>query len=689
MSSIHEESFAGDPRESLRTAFQQGGLVSRFVPGFEDRPQQVEMALSVWEALSSGGRLLAEAGTGVGKSLAYLVPAALWAHRTTKRALISTHTVNLQEQLAGKDIPLVQRMLAESGVTFEFALFKGRGHYLCLRRWNQAYADVAQKTALFVANEDERFIEDLQTLTTDGSWDGDRDTLPRPVPDRVWSEVCSEGDRCMSSKCKYRETCLYQKHRKRLEKCHIIVVNHALFAANLAVQHETQGQVGLLPGYEAVIFDEAHHLEDVTRDSLGTEVSPARLKRLADDTVRMASAGSFQKAMSRSGVRQMRTSLDGFTSAVSGLLQKLGPGHAAAQKEKSRLREPGLIGDEASKWLRQFSAEIETWEDLDLSDEERFEVQSLKRRFRGLADDLDSVNDLEGDGDSFVYWAEKDDSPRRAQVLLKKFPLEVGPYLQENLWSRLPSAVLTSATLATSGSFDYMKRMLSLDSTGEMVLGSPFDFRRQACLCVPKDSRSQDVNSAPFSDYIAEKVLDIVDMTGGRTFVLFTNRKSMEYVAETIRDKVEEKGYPFLKQGDAPREALLADFKDYGNAVLFGLDSFWEGVDVPGDALSCVILTKLPFPVPGDPVMEAREQLWKAQGLEPFTHYSLPVATLKLKQGFGRLIRSKSDRGAVVLLDPRIATKAYGRTILKSLPPARMTFDLEDVASAVSPASKE
>lgn len=351
MSSTSEASLQGDPGEFLRSAFEEGGLVSRFVPGFEDRPQQVEMALSVWETLSSGGRLLAEAGTGVGKSLAYLIPVALWTHLTTKRALISTHTVNLQEQLAGKDIPVVQRMLKETGATFEFALFKGRSHYLCLRRWNQAYADVAQKTALFVANEDEKFIEDLSALTADGGWNGDRDTLPRPVPDRVWSEVCSEGDRCMSSKCKYRETCFYQRHRKRLEKCHIIVVNHALFAANLAVQRQTQGQVGLLPGYEAVIFDEAHHLEDVTRDSLGTEVSPARLKRLSDDTIRMASTGAFQKAMSRGGVRQLRTSLDGFTSALSGLLQKLGPGPgAAAQKEKSRLREAHpLIASSAAR----------------------------------------------------------------------------------------------------------------------------------------------------------------------------------------------------------------------------------------------------------------------------------------------------------------------------------------------------
>lgn len=685
MSNAEESHLDGDPRQILEAAFAPGGLVSRFVAGYEDRPEQVRMALSVWDTLADGGRLLVEAGTGVGKSLAYLLPAILWAKETRKRIVVSTHTVNLQSQLFSKDLPLVSQMLSASDWGFEYALFKGRSHYLCMRRWRQSYADVAQKTSLVVATEDERAIEALFDLTTDGSWDGDRDTLPRPVPDRVWAEVCSESDRCMSAKCKFKDACFYQKHRKRLEKCHLIVVNHALFASNLAIRSQTQGQ-GLLPNYEAVVFDEAHHLEDVARDSLGTEVSPSRLKRLADDTVRLVSSGSFQKGVTKEGAKKLRSALDDFAAALSGMLDRVGPRSGGeTQKDKARLRDPDLVGEGAPQWLRDFAGEIATWEDFDLSDEEKFEVQVLRRRYLALADDLDSINHLEGDGDSYVYWAEKDESSRRAQVVLKKFPLEIGPYLQDCLWSVLPSAILTSATLATGGNFDYVKRMLGLETTCEQVLGSPFNYRKQACLCIPRDSRSQDVNSPPFNDYVAEKVLDIVDMTSGRAFVLFTNRRSMEKVADMIRDRIEEKGYPFLKQGEAARDVLLREFKEAGNAVLFGLDSFWEGVDVPGDALSCVVLAKLPFPVPDDPVMEAREQLWKAQGLVPFTHYSLPLATLKLKQGFGRLIRSRTDRGAVVILDPRIATKSYGSVILKSLPPARLTFDLDDIAAAVPP----
>ena len=676
----------------VRSAFLAGGLVSRSVPGFEERPQQVDMALAVFETLTRGGRLLVEAGTGVGKSLAYLVPAALWAAETGKRVIVSTHTVNLQEQLISKDIPLVHGMLASLGLSFEYMLLKGRNHYICLRRWKKAYEETRQTTSLVQANEAERAVEGLFDLLSDGSWNGDRDSLPRSVPDSVWSEICSEGDRCMGSKCLQRDACPYQEERKRLEKCHLIVVNHALFAADLAIRAHTQGQTALLPGYEAAVFDEAHHLEDVVRDSLGTEVSPSRLKRLADDTMRLVSSGSLKSSFTSENARSLRASLDDLVESVSTLLRKAasragGPA-SSASKDRVRLLDPDLLGEELPKLLRDFAAEIGQWEELDLSDEERFEAQAIKRRYAELAKDVESINRLEGNGDSFVYWSEREEGPRRSQTVLKRMPLEVGPYLREELWSGLPAAVLTSATLSVDSKFDYVRDMLGMESASEMVLGSPFDFREQACLCVPRDSASQDVNSPAFDQYVAEKVLDIVDMTQGRAFVLFTRQSSMEAVAKLVRDKVEERGYPFLMQGEAPRDALLRRFKELGNAVLFGLDSFWEGVDVPGDALSCVVLAKLPFPAYDDPVTQAREELWKQREISSFTYYMLPTATLKLKQGFGRLIRTKSDRGAVVLLDPRIITRAYGKTILRSLPPARLTFDLEDVAAAVPPAKK-
>lgn len=667
----------------IRTAFSRGGILASILGDFEERPQQLQMALAVWESLSSPSHLLVEAGTGTGKSLAYLFPSALWCRETGKRIVVSTHTINLQEQLVNKDIPLVAGIISESGFDLRYSQIKGRSHYVCLRRLGQLAEEVSQKTSLFVASAEEKAIQDLYELSRGDSWDGDRDRLPFPALDSVWSLICSESDRCMSSKCPHFQRCFYQRHRRQLEGCHMVVVNHALFASHLAIWNQSGGNAGLLPGYEAVIFDEAHHLEDAIRDSLGTEVSPGRLKRLVDDTVRMARTGVIGRSITREGIRRLGELMDSRMSVVQRVLQKLDPKRHNG-RDKARLRDAGLFDDEILKSIRDLGKEIQYWEDFDLSDEERFEVQSLRRRFVTLSQDLSGISNLEGDGESHVYWAESVEGGRSGHVSLKRAPLEVGEYLEETLWSTVPTAILTSATLATGSSFEYQKRMLSLSDAQELVLGSPFDYREQARLCIPKDSRGQNVNSPPFNDYVAEKVVEIAGMTRGRMFVLFTNRRSMEWVAELIRDKIEEMGYPFLKQGDAPRDALLRDFKKKGNAVLFGLDSFWEGVDVPGRALSCVVITKLPFPVPDDPVMEAREQVWRSQGFVPFTHYYLPVATLKLRQGFGRLIRSKTDRGAVVLLDPRIATRHYGRMILKSLPPARLTFDLEDVAEAVS-----
>jgi len=668
---------------AIRSAFSKGGAIASRLTGFEERPEQLEMAMAVWGALTSPSHLMVEAGTGTGKSLAYLFPAAVFCRETGKRVVISTHTINLQEQLVNKDIPLVAGIVSGGGFELRYSQMKGRNHYVCLRRLGLAAEDVAQRTSLFEANAEEKAIEYLYELASGDSWDGDRDRLPRPVPDQVWSLVCSESDRCMSGKCPHLQACFYQRHRRRLEGCHMIVVNHALFASHLAIWSQSGGAAALLPGFEAVIFDEAHHLEDVIRDSLGTEVGPGRLKRLVDDTVRMARTGAIGRSITREGLRSLAERLDARISALYEILYKLDPSRLMG-KDRARIRDPGLIDEKVIKSLRDLSKEIQDWEDFDLSDEERFEVQSLRRRFVSLCQDLESISTLDGDGETHVYWAESVEGTRAGYVSLKRAPLEVGEYLAENLWSQVPTAILTSATLATGSSFEYQENMLALAGAKELVLGSPFNYREQAILCVPGDSRGQDVNSPPFGNYVAKKVVEIAAMTGGRMFVLFTNKKSMERVAELVKDKIEEMGYPFLKQGDAPRDALLRDFKEKGNAVLFGLDSFWEGVDVPGSALSCVVITKLPFPVPDDPVMEAREQLWKRHGIVPFTYYYLPVATLKLRQGFGRLIRTRTDRGAVVILDPRIATKNYGREILRSLPPARLSSDLEDVARAVS-----
>lgn len=672
-----------DGGKFLASAFSAGGLVSKVVPDFEERQEQIQMALAVWETLSSGERLLVEAGTGTGKSLAYLLPSAIWSLKAGKRTVISTYTVNLQEQLVSKDLPLIRRLLEEAGLSLEYDLLKGRNHYLCIRRWNRAFGETARKASLMVASQEEKTIESLYDLIEEGDWTGERITLPEPVPDQLWQAVSSDSEGCMSSKCPYKDRCFYQNQRKRLERCNLIVVNHSLLSAHYLVLQETGGQVRIIPQFDCIVVDESHHLEDVTRRSLGSEVSLSRFRRLVDDTVRTASGGTLGRSLETKDRRHLRDRMEEISADLGRTL--LGIGSMIPRgKDKARLRKPDAIDSSLIASLRSLARDMKDWTDLNLSDEERFEVQALQRRLIALTVDMESLNNLEGDGDSFVYWAESVTGPRKGPVILKRSSLEVGPYLREVAWSSLDSAIFTSATLATGGNFDYLKEMLALEDAREMILGSPFDYENQACLCLPSGAHGGDVNSNAFDEYVASQVLEIVDLTLGRAFILFTNRRSLRTVAELTRDKIEEKGYPVLKQGDAPREVLLEEFRSQGKAVLFGLDSFWEGVDVPGDALSCVVLVKLPFPVPDDPVMEAREEIWKSKGLSPFTHYSLPVTALKLKQGFGRLIRTRTDRGAVVLLDPRVLSRSYGKFILKSLPPARLTRDLDDVARAVS-----
>jgi len=616
--------------------------------------------------------------------------------------VISTHTVNLQQQLVEKDIPLVARIFEKAGMSLTYGLFKGRNHYLCLRRWNQVYEEVAKRVSLMEPTRDEVIVRELSKVIDEDRWDGDREHLEISIPDHIWSDIASESDRCMSTRCRFKEECRYQRHRKELEKTHLIVANHALFLAHLKLFRETGGKTKLIPPFEAVVFDEAHHLEDSTRQSLSSDISYGKFKRLIDDTLRLASTGNLRKALPSDEVKRMRSVLDTRLAALGTLLDKLGPSGKLKGTLDSkdlgidvRLTKTGLIGERFIESVRELAGTVSDWEDYDLSDEERFEVGALARRYGAFVQVLESIDQLDGDGETFVYWAEREEHRRQSHVVVKRAPLDVGSYLSEALWSEMPRTVLTSATLTTGDSFEYMKRMLGLDegqkeglfTVREAVFGSPFDYPSQACLCIPEDGVHLDPNSSVFNEYVAERLPELVSMTQGRTFVLFTAKASLDTVVSLCRGKIEERGYPVLVQGELPREKLLAEFKSSGNAVLFGLDSFWEGVDVPGDALSCVIVVKLPFPVPTEPLAKAREELWKKKGLNPFSQYSLPQATLKLKQGFGRLIRTKNDRGAVVIMDARIITKSYGKSILKSLPPARLTHDVEDIARAVLPPS--
>lgn len=698
-SELPASNYLNDQEPFLGQIFGADGILASLIPNFEKRPQQIEMAHLVFRSINDGEHLIVEAGTGVGKSLAYLVPAVYWCLTTKNRIVVSTHTVNLQQQLVNKDIPLAAQVFHDSIGSLNYALFKGRSHYLCLRKWNRVYEETLGRLQLVKPTDDELILENILDLINAGTWDGDRDNLPFNVSDNIWSSLCSESNKCMSLKCPFRDSCFYIKQRKRLEECHLIVVNHALFAAHLKVFSDTSGKTSLLPGFDVAVFDEAHHLEEVFRDSLTFELGYNHLKHLADDTLRMLSRQPFLRLVPQETRSRVESTLQECLNALENNLASLDPHvlylalensgetrrytSAKSNRDKCRLTQRNLVDQRLLKSLRNLSDLIGEWTDFDLSDEERFDASALARRYSEIAQTIKTINSLEGDGYSFVYWSEMEQRGRQRNVTLKGAPLEVASYLEETLWSSLHSATLTSATLSTNNSFEYVKNLLGIEGN-EAIVGSPFDFGNQACLCVPQDIRGTDPNKAIFEEYIAETILDIVDLVQGRTFVLFTSKKSLQKVSNLTRDRIEEKGYPVLVQNQMPRDALLSEFKKLGNAVLMGLDSFWEGVDVPGEALSCVVITRLPFPVPDHPIMQAREELWREQGLNPFIHYSLPVATLKLKQGFGRLIRSKTDKGAVVILDGRILTKNYGKSILKSLPPATLITNLEDITKFIT-----
>ena len=672
------------------------------------------MAEAVWRTLSSGGVLLVEAGTGVGKSVAYLFPAILLASATGRRVVISTHTVNLQEQLVSKDLPALNEFWKQRDIRVRWDLVKGRGHYLCLRKFNRRYNLALEQTGLFsYTKPEEELIKELKTLidrntkgapsspgdpsfpevsdaSGAGKWNGDVDKLEIKLPPDLWAEFASDTEGCMGTKCPFKAECFYRLARSSLDKCHILVVNHALLVSDLRLRVETDGKTRLLPAYDTLIVDEAHHLEPVVREHLGASISSGRLRRLSADVIREVRSGSLSRYIGKREIESLKETLDGAVDSLERVLDNLLKRVRSRDSEKARLTEKAFIDEKLVATLRRMAETVNTWLNYDLTEEERFEISSLRRRFVELTSNLEEFDALEGDGVDTVYWVERASEGGARTDALRSCPLEVFDYLQENLWCQLRSAVLTSATLTVGKRepFGYAKNALGLESAEELVLGSPFRYEEQACICVPADSYRYEPNSPEFLEYVAHVIPEIADLTSGRCFVLFTSYKAMDAVVQRIRDVLEGKGFPVLKQGDDSRESLLRQFKNLGNAVLFGVDSFWEGVDVPGDALSCVVVVKLPFSVPDDPVVQARSELWESRGRNPFWSYFLPKAALKLKQGFGRLIRTKTDRGAVVILDPRIATRDYGKILLESLPAAKLTTELDDIARAVNPPSR-
>ena len=632
----------------VSAAFAEDGALADALPFFETRDGQRDMAVAAAEVFDSGGVLLAEAGTGTGKTLAYLVPAILSRHRV----LISTGTKQLQDQIFYKDLPTLREAL---GVDFTATYMKGRGNYLCLHRFDAYRTGDALRTA-----SDEGYVEDIaewaqQTATGDRT---EIEDLPDDLP--FWGEISATSENCIGTDCPQHQECFVTLMRQRAAESDLVIVNHHLLCADAAVRQSSYGEV--LPACAYAVIDEAHQLEDVATQYFGVSVSTYRLDRLVGDGRRYVdrdlgddpdTADTLRKALDR--VEQRATQ---FFGAVQIHL----PSADRTRLDIATLEPVAEPGRRLASTLRALEATVA------LATDASEDIRSLGRRTGELGKHVDFV--LAADDEGFVYFLER----RGRGLFLRASPVDVSVIIRELLLERMAATILTSATLAVDGSFDYQRARLGIHDAVELRLDSEFDFAEQTVLYLPK--RMPEPRAPDFTSAAAEQIHALLKATRGRAFVLFTSYANLHAVHRLIEHTTP---FQLLVQGTAPRSVLLRDFRATPNAVLLATSSFWQGVDVAGDTLSCVIIDKLPFAPPGDPITAARMESIARLGGNPFDEYQVPLAILALLQGLGRLIRHRQDRGVLSILDPRIRTKGYGRRFLASLPPTPIVQEIGQV----------
>lgn len=633
--------------ERVESDLRVGGALSRSLVGYEERPAQIIMARNVANALERDEHLVVEAGTGTGKSLAYLLPIV----RSGKVGLLSTANKALQEQLFYKDIPFTQRHVQE----FDAALVKGMSNYLCLDRYGEERA--------FQALAPHRGFTALERLLEDDEWDGDLDLLPESLPSETRARVAADSDQCAWRACPWFNECYVKRMRERAREAQVIVVNHTLLLLDAAMNGF------LLPERDVVVIDEAHHLEEEATRAFTVSVTPGRVNSLL----------ALRKVRETADDRTMHEVNAANIAAWEALQRIVGPAPRGRQKLTARLEEGLKLADR----IDDLAQSLQRNRPLNMTDKDEQLFEKLVKRARSLASDLKLVFSVD-DPDGRVYYIEfTRASGRRAtpQPEVSAAPLAVAELLREKLFDRVHT-VATSATLAVDGDFSFFRSRVGLESSHDVTLPYAFDYPTSALLYLPRLQFEPAFGDASmrYLDEIATQMRGLVEASHGRAFLLFSSQRALEQVYQRIGPEMEQDGYNTLVQGrDFTRVELLRQFRERERAVLFGLKSFWEGVDVPGDALSLVVIDKLPFDPPDDPVQEARVSRMKADGANWFGGYVLPNAILRLKQGVGRLIRTHDDRGVMAILDKRIYTKGYGRQVMLALPPARRTDNIVDV----------
>lgn len=679
-----EKEIVFDINESFIHLKDYFGKIQSNFGGYEERLSQKQMIRTILQGYQDNEHVIVEAPTGTGKSMGYLLSfLSMWKQNNEEnkpKVVIATNTIALQEQLMTKDIPLFKQMIEED---FKVSLVKGKSNYLCLSRYkNVADEDRAQ----FDSIEEARAFSDLQEEIYDIEKEevkiGDRSEIKTDIDYSLWNKLNVDSDTCTKKKCPFYKECFFYKAKEQQKAADILVTNHALFFADLSVRIDTDFELAdlVLPDYDYVVFDEAHHLEDVATDFLGTNISRLRFKRLTSEIEKQIVKGDLQEQFD-TNIEKRELILENckvLDIEVEDLFHKLVEYIEDLTTKRLLPKDINFVSIERikDKMLRIYDLLEGSKNVMELSDEEEAVVNKLKNRLEQLNEELDII--ITQRKPEHVYWMEapvnKDN--RHYWLTLNTCPISVADVLHDNLFERQKSVVLTSATMGTDN-MKYIASRLGVPTYIGAMYHSPFNYQEQAKIYIPNETVSPKKDE--FKKFLEKEILKVVQTSKGRSLVLFTSYYLMNEVYDNLRYKIErELGYKLLKQGDMQRTPLINAFREDTHSVLFATSSYWEGIDVPGESLSSVVITKLPFEVPNHPVIEARMEQLQRQGKNPFIHYSVPNAIMKFKQGVGRLIRSSSDKGLIAILDDRVVNMSYGKKFVDCLPPIPMVRTVEE-----------